>query len=83
MVEDRRPRGRPPRRWVNDIKDWCHADHQMDLCAVTAMAQDRNLWKEFTTISLTANWPWDTEGDEVYIGQNINGTYRKLFYLKM
>ena len=45
MVEGRRPRGRPPRRWVDDITDWC----QMDLCVVTAMAQDKNVWKEFTT----------------------------------
>ena len=45
MVEGRRPRGRPSRRWVDDITDGC----QVDMCAVTAMAQDRNLWKEFTT----------------------------------
>ena len=45
MVEGRRPRGRPPRRWVDDITDWC----QMDICAVTALAQDITVWKEFTT----------------------------------
>ena len=45
MVEVRRPRGRPLRRWVDDITDWC----QMVLCAVTTMAHDRKLWKELTT----------------------------------
>ena len=34
MIEGRRPRGRPPRRLVDDITVW----RQMDLCAVTAMA---------------------------------------------
>ena len=29
MVKSPRPRGRPPRRWVNDITDWW----QMDLCS--------------------------------------------------
>ena len=39
MVEGRRSRGRPPRRWVDDTTDWCPTD----ICAVTALAQDRNL----------------------------------------
>ena len=45
IVEGSRSRGRPPRRWVDDITDWCH----LDLHTVMTMALERNMWKQFTT----------------------------------
>ena len=42
-VEGVRLRGRPPRRWTDDITDWCQAElHQVML-----LAQDRNEWNMF------------------------------------
>ena len=40
MIEGSRPRGRPVRRWIDDITDWCNCDIGM---AVT-LAQDRRAW---------------------------------------
>ena len=45
MVEGCRPRGRPPRRWIDDITEWC----EMDLCEVIRVAMDREIWRTLTT----------------------------------
>ena len=42
-VEGVRSRGRPHRRWIDDITDWCQADlHQL-----LQLAQDRDEWSMF------------------------------------
>ena len=45
MMEGCRPRGRPPRRWIDDITEWC----DMDLCEVIRVAMDRGIWRTLTT----------------------------------
>ena len=45
MVEGCRSRGRPPRRWIDDIPEWC----EMDLCEVIRVAIDREMWRKLTT----------------------------------
>ena len=46
-VEGKRPRGRPPRRWIDDITEWC----QSTIYEATRMATDRARWNEFMTSS--------------------------------
>ena len=46
-VEGKRPRGRPPRRWIDDITEWC----QTTIYEATQMAMDRARWREFMTSS--------------------------------
>ena len=42
MGEGCRPRGRPPRRWIDDITEWC----EMDLREVIRVAMDRELQED-------------------------------------
>ena len=40
-VHGQRPRGRPKRRWMDDVKDWCGRS----CAACTAAARDRGAWR--------------------------------------
>ena len=44
-IEGKRPRGRPPRRWIDDITDWCQAN----IYGTLQLAMNRDRWREFTT----------------------------------
>ena len=45
-VNGRRGRGRPPRRWDDDVKDWT----KMDLSTCTRAAENRDVWREVTRL---------------------------------
>ena len=43
-VEGKRKRGRPRRRWLDDVKDWCTP---LTIDEARQLAEDRDEWKEF------------------------------------
>ena len=47
-IDGKRNRGRPRRRWLDDIKDWTGRP----LAECTAMARDRDQWR------MTVEYPW-------------------------
>ena len=44
-VEGSRLQGRPPQRWVDNIKEWTGKDE----VTLQHMAQDRDKWRRFVT----------------------------------
>ena len=42
-----RPRGRPPKRWIDGIQADCNRYHQPSLAAASRMAKDRPEWQNF------------------------------------
>ena len=49
MVNGSRPRGRPPRRWSDDIADWCGCD----LPETVRLTQNRRQWCELIEKTVT------------------------------
>ena len=47
MVEGNQPRGRPPRRWTDDIVDWCGCP----LPEVVKLEKNRVKWQRITGIN--------------------------------
>ena len=47
MVEGKRKRGRPPRRWRDNVYKWS----KMDLPNLNAATKDRDLWKRISHVS--------------------------------
>ena len=47
MVEGDRPRGRPPRRWSDDITDWCGCS----LPEAVRLENDRQQWRRITGLN--------------------------------
>jgi len=47
-IDGKRNRGRPRRRWLDDIKDWMGRP----LAEYTAMARDRHQWRTTVRVSM-------------------------------
>jgi len=47
IVEGDRPRGRPARRWSDDIIDWCGCSHS----EVVQLASDREMWRDVVDLN--------------------------------
>jgi len=47
MVEGERPVGRPPRRWSDDITDWCNCT----LPEAVQLANNRQQWRIITGLN--------------------------------
>ena len=47
MTDGNRPRGRPTRRWSDDIADWCGCT----LPEAVHMANDRDKWRTITGLN--------------------------------
>jgi len=48
MVNGNRPRGRPAKRWSDDIVDWCGCS----LPEAVPMANDRQSWRRVTGLNM-------------------------------
>jgi len=43
IMDDKNKRGRPKRRWTDDLVDWCNKD----ICTLHGLATDRRNWSHF------------------------------------
>jgi len=43
IMDGKNKRGRPKRRWTDDLVDWCNKD----ICILHGLAMDRRKWSHF------------------------------------
>ena len=51
IMDDKNKRGRPKRRWTDDLMDWCNKD----ICTLHGLAMDRRNWSHFVKYVMDTN----------------------------
>jgi len=51
IMDGKNKRGRPKRRWTDDLVDWCNKD----ICTVHGLAKNRRKWSHFVKYVMDTN----------------------------
>jgi len=57
IMDGENKRGRPKRRWTDDLVDWCNKD----VCTLHGLAMDRRNWSHFVKYVMDSNGPMEQE----------------------
>ena len=50
-MDGKNKKGRPRRRWADDLVDWCNKD----ICTLYGLASDRKRWSRFVNYVVDTN----------------------------
>ena len=72
-MDGKNKRGRPKRRWTDDLADWCNKD----ICNLYGLAMDRNKWTHLVKYVVDTNGHWahgatERERDGTYISVSVD-----------
>ena len=63
-IEGLRPRGRPPKRWLDNIRSSCHDLGLESVCEAKRMTEHRRTWISLVKRLLSPKTPSDSEGGQ-------------------